>query len=112
MPDYTTIGQAVMFILKRKIFGEAVKLACEAFNLQEGQLYHSRTLIAVEARYCLIWALSSHLSDNDTATLLGKTRQAINHLKNNRALDTTINRIAIKQISGKLQANNILGEQK
>ena len=99
-----------MFIYKRKIFAEAVKLMCSAFSLEEGQLFHSRTLCAVEARYCLIWALSSHLSDQDTATLLGKTRQAINHLKNNRALDTTINRIAIKQISGKLQANNILGE--
>ena len=99
-----------MFIYKRKIFAEAVKLACDAFNLGEHQLFRSRTLCAVEARYCLIWALSSHLSDQDTATLLGKTRQAINHLKNNRALDTTINRIAIKQISGKLQANNILGE--
>ncbi len=112
MLDYTTIGQAVMFILKRKIFDEAVKLACEAFNLQEGQLYHSRTLIAVEARYCTLWALSVCLSDQELATMFGKTRQAINHLKNNRALDTTINRIAIKQISGKLQANNILGEQK
>ena len=98
-----------MFILKRKIFGKAVELACDAFNLEEGQLYHSRTLCAVEARYCLIWALSSHLSDNDTATLLGKTRQAINHLKNNRALDTPINRIATKQISRKLQANELLG---
>ena len=101
-----------MFIYKHKIFAEAVKLACEAFNLGEGQLFHSRTLCAVEARYCLIWALANYLCDQDTATLLGKTRQAVNHLKNNRALDTTINRIAIKQISGKLQANNILGEQK
>ena len=99
-----------MFILKRKIFGEAVKLACEAFNLQEGQLYHSRTLIAVEARYCVLWALSAYLSDQDTATLLGKTRQAINHLKNNRGLDTPMNRFAIKQITSKLEANNFLGE--
>ena len=99
-----------MFIYKRKIFEKAVKLACSAFNLGEGQLFYSRTLCAVEARYCLIWALASYLSDQDTATLLDKTRQAINHLKNNRALDTTINRIAIKQISVKLQANNILGE--
>ena len=100
-----------MFNVKQKIFAEAVKLACSAFNLGEGQLYHSRTLCAVEARYCLIWALASHLSDQDTATMFGKTRQAVNHLKNNRALDTTINRIAIKQITSKLQANNILGEQ-
>ena len=99
-----------MFIYKRKIFEKAVKLACEAFNIGEGQLYHSRTLCAVEARYCLIWALSSHLSDQDTATLLGKTRQAINHLKNNRGLDTPMNRFAIKQISSKLQANTFLGE--
>lgn len=101
-----------MFIAKRKIFEQAVKLACDAFNLGEGQLYHSRTLCAVEARYCLIWALSAYLSDQELATMFGKTRQAINHLKNNRALDTTINRIAIKQITSKLQANNILGEQK
>ena len=101
-----------MFNAKRKIFAEAVKLACDAFNLGEGQLYHSRTLCAVEARYCLIWALSCHLSDQDIAALLGKTRQAVNHLKNNRTLDTPMNRFAIKQISGKLQANNILGEQK
>lgn len=98
-----------MFILKRKIFDEAVKFACEAFNLQEGQLYHSRTMNAVEARYCVLWALSAYLSDQDLATMLGKTRQAVNHLKNNRALDTTINRIAIKQISGKLEANEFLG---
>ena len=95
-----------MFILKRKIFGEAVKLACEAFNLSEVQLYHSRTLIAVEARYCVLWALSAYLSDQELATMFGKTRQAINRLKNNRALDTTINRIAIKQITSKLQANS------
>lgn len=101
-----------MFIYKRKIFAEAVKLACSAFNIGEGQLFHSRTLCAVEARYCLIWASSVYLSDQELATMFGKTRQAINHLKNNRALDTTINRIAIKQISGKSQANNILGEQK
>ena len=100
-----------MFYIKRKIFGEAVKLACEAFCLQEGQLYHSRTLCAVEARYCLIWALASHLSDQETAALLGKTRQAINHLKNNRGLDTQMNRFAIKQITSKLGANNIFGEQ-
>lgn len=100
-----------MFIVKRKIFEQAVKLACSAFNLGEGQLYHSRTLCAVEARYCLIWALASHLSDQDTATLLGKTRQAINHLKNNRGLDTPLNRFAIKQITSKLAANNILGER-
>lgn len=101
-----------MFTLKRKIFDEAVKLACEAFNLQEGQLYHSRTMDAVEARYCVLWALSAYLSDQDLATMFGKTRQAVNHLKNNRALDTQINRIAIKQISSKLQANNILGDGK
>lgn len=100
-----------MFIAKRKIFEQAVKLACSAFNLGEGQLYHSRTLIAVEARYCVLWALSTYLSDQELANLIGKTRQAINHLKNNRALDTKINRIAIKQITSKLQANNILGEQ-
>ena len=99
-----------MFIYKRKIFAEAVKLACSAFNLGEGQLFHSRNLCAVEARYCLIWALTSHLSDQDTATLLGKTRQAINHLKNNRGLDTPMNRFAIKQITSKLEANNFLGE--
>lgn len=99
-----------MFIAKRKIFQQAVKLACEAFNLSEVQLYHSRNLCAVEARYCLIWALTSHLSDQDTATLLGKTRQAINHLKNNRGLDTPMNRFAIKQITSKLEANNFLGE--
>lgn len=98
-----------MFILKRKIFDNAIEIACEAFNLQEGQLYHSRTLTAVEARYCVLWALSAYLSDQELATMFGKTRQAINHLKNNRALDTTINRIAIKQITSKLQANNILG---
>ena len=101
-----------MFILKRKIFENAIEIACEAFNLQEGQLYHSRTMNAVEARYCTLWALSAYLSDQDLATMFDKTRQAINHLKNNRALDTTINRIAIKQISGKLQANNILGDGK
>ena len=100
-----------MFIFKRKIFAEAVKLACDAFSLGEEQLFQSRTLCAVEARYCLIWALASHLSDQELATMFGKTRQAINHLKNNRALDTTINRIAIKQISDKLQANNILGDK-
>ena len=100
-----------MFIFKRKIFAEAVKLACEAFNLGEGQLFHSRTLCAVEARYCLIWALANYLCDQDTATLLGKTRQAINHLKNNRGLDTPMNKFAIKQITSKLGANNILGEQ-
>lgn len=99
-----------MFILKRKIFDEAVKLACEAFNLQEEQLYHSRTMNAVEARYCVLCALSAHLSDQELATMIGKTRQAINHLKNNRALDTQINRIAIKQISGKLTANEFLGD--
>ena len=101
-----------MFILKRKIFEEAIKLACEAFYLQEGQLYRSRTMNAVEARYCVLWALSAYLSDQDLATMFGKTRQAVNHLKNNRALDTQINRIAIKQISGKLEANNILGDWK
>ena len=100
-----------MFTLKRQIFDEAIKLACEAFDLQEGQLYHSRTMNAVEARYCVLWALSAYLSDQELANLIGKTRQAINHLKNNRALDTTINRIAIKQISSKLQANNILGDK-
>lgn len=110
MPDYTTIGQAVMFYLKRKIFDEAVKLACEAFNLSEVQLYHSRTLIAVEARYCTLWALSVYLSDQEFATMFGKTRQAINHLKNNRTLDTPMSRFAIKQITSKLQANNFLGE--
>lgn len=99
-----------MFTLKRKIFDEAIKLACKAFYLQEGQLYHSRTMNAVEARYCVLWALSAYLSDQDLATMFGKTRQAVNHLKNNRALDTQINRIATKQISSKLQANNILGE--
>ena len=99
-----------MFIYKREIFAEAVKLACDAFNLGEGQLYHSRTLCAVEARYCLIWSLANYLCDQDTATLLGKTRQAINHLKNNRGLDTPMNRFAIRQITSKLQANNILGE--
>ena len=99
-----------MFIYKRKIFAEAVELICGAFNLGEEQLFHSRTLCAVEARYCLIWALASHLSDQDTATLLGKTRQAVNHLKNNRTLDTPMNRFAIKQITSKLQANNIFGE--
>lgn len=99
-----------MFIYKRKIFAEAVKLICDAFNLGEGQLYHSRTLCAVEARYCLIWALASHLSDQDAATLLGKTRQAVNHLKNNRTLDTPMNRFAIRQITSKLAANNIFGE--
>lgn len=57
-----------MFNAKRKIFAQAVKLACDAFNLGEEQLFHSRTLCAVEARYCLIWALASHLSDQDTAT--------------------------------------------
>lgn len=98
-----------MFILKRKIFDEAIKLACEAFNLQEGQLYHSRIMNAVEARYCVLWALSVYISDQELANLFGKTRQAINHLKNNRALDTQINRIAIKQISSKLQANEFLG---
>lgn len=77
-----------MFILKRKIFDEAIKLACEAFNLSEGQLYHSRTMNAVEARYCVLWALSAYLSDQELATMFGKTRQAINHLKNNRGLDT------------------------
>lgn len=101
-----------MFILKRKIFDEAVKLACEAFDLCEGKLYHSRTLIAVEARYCVLCALSAYLSDQDLATMFGKTRQAVNHLKNNRALDTTINRIAIKQITSKLQANEFLGDGK
>ena len=111
MPDYTTIGRAVMFILKRKIFGKAVKLACEAFNLQEGQLYHSRTLIAVEARYCVLWALSVYLSDQELATMFDKTRQAINHLKNNRGLDTPMNRFAIKQITSKLRANNNLGDK-
>ena len=100
-----------MFIYKRKIFKNATKIACEAFNLQEGQLYHSRTLVAVEARYCVLWALSAYLSDQELANLLGKTRQAVNHLKNNRALDTPINRFAVKQITSKLQANNILGEQ-
>lgn len=99
-----------MFIAKRKIFEQAVKLACDAFNLREEQLFHSRTLCAVEARYCLIWALANYLCDQDTATLLGKTRQAINHLKNNRGLDTPMNRFAIKQITSKLQANNFLGE--
>ena len=99
-----------MFNVKRKIFAEAVKLACSAFNLGEGQLFHSRTLCAVEARYCLIWALAIYLSDKDTATLLGKTRQAVNHLKNNRTLDTPMNRFAIKQITSKLEANNIFGE--
>ena len=98
-----------MFTLKRQIFDEAIKLACETFNLQEGQLYHSRTLIAVEARYCVLWALSVYLSDQELATMFGKTRQAVNHLKNNRALDSTINRIAIKQITSKLQANEFLG---
>lgn len=101
-----------MFNAKRKIFEQAVKLACSAFNLGEGQLFHSRTLCAVEARYCLIWALASHLSDQDLATMFGKTRQAVNHLKNNRALDTQINRIAIKQITSKLQANEFLGDGK
>lgn len=100
-----------MFNAKRKIFEQAVKLICGAFNLGEGQLFHSRTLCAVEARYCLIWVLASHLCDQDTATLLGKTRQAINHLKNNRGLDTPLNRFAIKQITSKLGANNIFGEQ-
>lgn len=100
-----------MFYIKRKIFDEAVKLACSAFNIGEGQLYHSRTMNAVEARYCVLWALSAYLSDQDLATMFGKTRQAVNHLKNNRALDTPINRIAIKQITSKLQANNIFGEQ-
>ena len=99
-----------MFIYKRKIFAEAVKLACSAFNLGVGQLFNSRTLCAVEARYCLIWALAICLSDQETATLFGKTRQAINHLKNNRGLDTPMNRFAIKQITSKLQANNIFGE--
>ena len=99
-----------MFIVKRKIFAQAVKLACSAFNLAEEQLYRSRTLCAVEARYCLIWALAIYLSDKDTAILLGKTRQAVNHLKNNRTLDTPMNRFAIKQITSKLQANNFLGE--
>ena len=99
-----------MFTHKCKIFEKAVKLACDVFNLEEGQLYHSRTLCAVEARYCLIWALADYLHDQDTAALLGKTRQAVNHLKNNRALDTPINRLAIKQITSKLEANNILGE--
>ena len=99
-----------MFNAKRKIFEQAVELACDAFNLEEGQLYHSRTLCAVEARYCLIWALAIYLSDQDIATLLGKTRQAVNHLKNNRTLDTPINRFAIRQITSKLQANNIFGE--
>lgn len=98
-----------MFYIKRKIFDEAVKLACEAFNLREVELYHSRTLIAVEARYCTLWALSIYLSDQELATMFGKTRQAINHLKNNRALYTPINRIAIKQITSKLQANEFLG---
>ena len=101
-----------MFILKRKIFDEAIKLACEAFNLQEGQLYHSRKTDAVEARYCVLWALSAYLSDQELATMFGKTRQAINHLKNNRALDTQINRIATKQITSKLQANEFLGDGK
>lgn len=100
-----------MFIYKRKIFQQAVKLACSAFNLGEEQLYHSRTLCAVEARYCLIWALAIYLSDQDTAILLGKTRQAVNHLKNNRGLDTPMNRFAIKQITSKLRANNILGDK-
>ena len=99
-----------MFIYKRKIFVQAVKLACSAFNLGEEQLYHSRTLCAVEARYCLIWALANYLCDQDTATLLGKTRQAINHLKNNRGLDTPMNKFAIRQITSKLAANNIFGE--
>lgn len=100
-----------MFILKRKIFDEAIKLACEAFDLCEVELYHSRTMNAVEARYCVLWALSAYLSDQDLATMFGKTRQAINHLKNNRGLDTPMNRFAIKQITSKLGANNILGEQ-
>ena len=99
-----------MFIYKRKIFQQAVKLACDAFNLGEEQLFHSRTLCAVEARYCTLWALSVYLSDQELATMFGKTRQAINHLKNNRGLDTPMNRFAIKQITSKLQANNILGE--
>ena len=98
-----------MFTLKRKIYDDAIKLACEAFNLQEGQLYHSRATDAVEARYCVLWALSTYLSDQDLATMFGKTRQAVNHLKNNRALDTAINRIAIKQITSKLQANEFIG---
>ena len=98
-----------MFILKQKIFDEAVKLACETFNLQEGQLYHSRTMNAVEARYCVLCALSAYISDQELATMFGKTRQAINHLKNNRTLDTPMNRIAIKQITSKLQANEFLG---
>lgn len=101
-----------MFNAKRKIFDEAVKLACDAFNLGEEQLFHSRTMNAVEARYCVLCALSVYLSDQDLATMFGKTRQAVNHLKNNRALDTAINRIAIKQITSKLEANEFLGDGK
>jgi len=63
--------------LYRPLLAEVVRLT----ELPEEQLLHSNLEECADARSILVHALSRFLTDNQIATLIGRTRQGVNFIR-------------------------------
>ena len=104
MPDYTTIGQAVMFYINKKNIENFLQSVADGAGMTVGVLKSSKCRRATDARYIAIMLLSELMTDDEMAQLFGLTRQGVNYLRN----DANRRRCRqLQQVISKLRASEM-----
>ena len=104
MPDYTTIGQAVMFYINKKNIENFLQSVADGAGMTVGVLKSSKCRRATDARYIAIMLLSELMTDDEMAQLFGLTRQGVNYLRN----DANRRRCRqLQQVISKLRASGL-----
>lgn len=67
-----------------ELYRRGVTAVCREARVSEYELVGGMTERCTDARYVLVSALSLYLTDTEIACMMGRTRQAVNHMKNSR----------------------------
>lgn len=103
-----------MFKKRGEIIRASLALVCEACCVTEAELRESRSRDATDARWVLVRMLGTKASDSDIGSVIGRTRQGVCHLRNDRARmsDAVLREVAEelgKQIASNGQAKSLGG---
>lgn len=69
---------------KEELYREISEMVCDVTGVSYTDMIHGNREECSDARFLLVKALSVRLTDIEIAGLIGRTRQCVNSIRNNR----------------------------
>lgn len=88
----------------------AVGIVCRETGVNECDMLHRRTEECINARFLLVRALASRLTDIEVAELVGCSKQAVNTIRNSRKRMGWSMRVNCQAIDKQLSSNALWGK--